>query len=400
MIKNRIRILPVNKGVMPFTFDDKGNFYNIEEKEISSEELINMDLNDFKKVRNLVVYNPSLERINTIPLLEVDDHIRKIHNDNMPNENPRFLFLQGGDIIITTDYNRCYTINPKGEIINFLGTEEKNDLNFFSSFFPISNGQILCLTKGAKNRNRYILAISKEMSPTFLSESYFETSYLQDCWTYNGLIEGNENKELFPLEMELTNETNNCKLLTFIKEREKELINNWDLNLGFRSIPSNLQLLQAFELSNNQILLSAYTDAESKSDYPDKHTLYFFFVLSKSTGEVLDEIAPYDTSVYKNTDYLIIEDQANNRFLFKSEKALYEISKNGVLSQLISLEGRQYAKFRQLNLVGNIGEYTYFHYRDKSDYNNYEMLAIKLGKSANEINENILEFSKNWQKPS
>ncbi|MCH2235104.1 MAG: hypothetical protein MK078_12700 [Crocinitomicaceae bacterium] len=400
MIKNRIKILPVHNGVMPFTFDDKGNFYNIEEKEISAEELINMDLDDFKKIRNLVVYNPSLERINTIPLVEMDDHIRKIHNISMPNENPRFLFLQGDDIIITTDYNRCYTINPKGEIINFLGTEEKNDHNFFSSFFRISSGEVICITKGKKDRNRYILAISMEALPSFHSTSEFETSYLQDCWIYNELIEGNENKELFPNKMKFLNGEDKIKLLTFIEQRENDLKDSWDLNLGSRFIPNNLQLLQAFELSNNRILLSAFTDSESKSSYPDKHTLYFFFILDKFTGEVLDEIAPYDTSIYKNVNYLIAEDKINSRFLFKSEKALYQISKDGVLSQLISLKGRNYAKFRKLNLVGNTGEHTYFHYRNKSDYNNYEMLAIKLGNSASEINENILEFSKNWKEPS
>jgi hypothetical protein len=275
-----------------------------------------------------------------------------------------------------------------------------NDIQFFSSFFKTESGELLCITKGKGYRNRYILGITKEKSPSLLSSAHLETRYLQDCWTHNEVIEGNENKELFPNGMDMNGIKGRQTLLSFIENRENKIKESWDLNLGFRTCPDNLQLLQAFELTNNRILVSAFTDSESKSAYPDKHTLYYFFVIDKTSGEVLDEIAPYDTTIYKNVNYLIVEDRENERFLFKSEDTVYQISKEGKLSTILSLEGSHFAKFRKLNLIGNTGKYTYFHYRHKSDYNLFEMVAIELGNDHDEMVEAISQFTKNWKEPS
>lgn len=400
MIKNKIYILPVHNGIMPFTFDENGNFYTIEKEEVSPEAMMAMKLEDLKEDRNIIIYNQSLELTGKISLSEVDQNLREIHNNNLPNEFPRFLFLDGENFVVSTNYNRCYVLDTNGKILTILTSEENNELQFFSSFFRTNDGRIICITKGKKYRDRYILGISKEKSPSFLSEFPFETSYLQDCWTYNELVKGNEHKELFPKNMNLNNHGKHDVLIDFVKNREEKMKENWDLNLGFRSQPYNIQLLQAIELSNDRILVSAFTDSEDKSAYPDKHTLFYFFIIDVNTGQILDEIAPYDTSIYKNTNYLIVEDKKNDRFLFKSEKAVYQISRDGILTPLISLEDRSFSKFRALNLIGNTGTYTYFHYRHASSYHIYEMIAIELGSTTDEMLENIKEFNKKWKEPS
>lgn len=399
MIKNKIRILPVHNGIMPFAFGDNGFFYNIEKEEVDVETLLEMDIDDIKEDRDLIIYNKSLEAIDKISLSEVDQNLREVHSNNLPNEFPRFLFLDGENFIVCTNYNRCYAINSQGKILNIIGSNETDDLHFFSSFFKIKDGRIICLTKGGKHRDRNVLGISKEKSPSFLSKA-FETIYLQDTWTNNELVKGNEKKELFPENMDIKNHGQHDFLLDTVKTREDEIKENWDLNLGFRSQPQNVQLLQVFELSNNRILVSAFTDSESRSAYPDKHTLFYFFILDMQTGQVLDDIAPYDTSIYKNVNYLIVEDKKNDRFLFKSEKAIYQISRDGKLTTLLSLEKPNFSKFRSLNLIGNSGDYTYFHYRHKSEYEIYEMVAIELGNSTDEMIENIKSFTKEWKKPS
>ena len=217
--------------------------------------------------------------------------------------------------------------------------------------FEEKEGRIFLLSQGNpfgkfNRRDRYIVSLSEEKFKGFDS-AIIPSFYLADVW-----------KNLLG------------------KEGENDLHHGiWIPGMKFRTARNDLQkrvelydpmIFQVLDLDKNNCLLSIFTDSRSKSAYPNKYTPYYFIILNKQDGSIVNIIKPRDASVYKDDyHYLLVDDKKNNRFLFKTYNFLYSYDYMGNLLFTLDLSENKLSRFKKLRLIGMAKEMLYCYHPQK-----------------------------------
>jgi hypothetical protein len=304
--------------------------------------------------------------------------------------------------------NKFYDINFKEKTIS---VQKKH---FASTFYILKDGRVIVVTNGSgyiyqgvNQDGRFIVGVSKMPKPSFTKTLPFETIYLNDtCLMYDDVeyvqvpqmdYTNKHYRNLWTELKEYGEYINKIfPLLLEDKDRYYVEVNNHKLGNTKRdyfSFRPYYAIKQVVELSNNQLLFSVFNGGSSKSDLPNKNTPYYFFIIDIATGEVIKDVSPNDTSVYKNNiPYIIGEDRVNQRLIYKTHDRLYFMNLQGEITVTINLLDKKYSAFRDWSLLGVQASKVFFF-----DHNKSYVYSFYIGETTLDVNKAILDaiaFSK------
>lgn len=379
----------------------------------------------------IVIYNQQFEEISCINYKEASDFMKI-----MDSQDSFKCFYKTFDdkFIIGTKNNAVFVFDKDGKMISKIIETDKDVFSklreerqarliqkkhFASNFYDTRDNKVICITSGygfgwITERGRYILGISKEPNPSFELEMPFDTIYLND--TYQ-IYKDYEREPVWVTNMDMANFKNklniwneyhdffkykNSMFRQYLDDRNKyyEVINAHKLgnptgnNSAFKSFLFNMSINQAIDLNETQLLITVFTDGQSKSDYPDKRTPYYFLIIDKLSGEIIRDISPNDTSVYNNNHpYMIVDDRKYDRLIFKTYDYLYFFNNKGEIYEKISLLDKKFSSFRNWSYLGISNHISFFY-----DHKKNNIYSFELGETLSDIDENIMNAIKTSRK--
>jgi hypothetical protein len=393
-----------------FTIDKNANIY-LERSTVSTG-------NEVAK-NEIVVFNSNLEEINSFSYQSVIDYLKTTKNQD---SFLRFYVTHDDLFIIGTQQNRVFVLNFEGQLLNsyyekdialiddFKGSFIAQKNHFAASFFNTQDHKILTLTHGyfygkINKRGRFIISISKEQNPSFLDKEPFPTRYINDVWSNIGDIPPVWYKNLDTTNVKFPNIWHELEDFSIHKKSFFSLINT-DIEEYFKKIHAhklgnptrnykfylgNLMINQVIELNETQILATIFIDGQSKASKPTVSTCYYFLILDKTTGAIIKDISPNDTTIYKNHSYLVVDDKINERLIFKTHENLYFINYQGEIYKQLSLKDRKLSRFRNLSYLGIENKISFFY-----DFKSNKIYSVALGKFNSQIE--ILNFVNDFKK--
>lgn len=396
-----------------FAIDRNANIYLMRDAISIDNEIIE---------KEIIVYNSELEEINSFSYREVSDYLMTTQNQDCFS---RFYVTHDNLFIIGTKQNRVFVLNFDGLVLNTFYEKDETIIgklhgqgqfiaqknHFAEGFFDTKDNKILTLTYGygfggINERGRFIIGTSKEKNPSFLGTEPFATIYINDIWH-------NLNKitPIWTKNMDVSNvkHPNIWHEIDEFKKYEYSLLNLYpnnykevSKNLKTHKLanPSrdyvqthNLKIHQVIDLNENHILVSIFSDMQSKSSLPDKSTGYYLLILNKNTGEIVKDISPNDTTIYKNFPMFIVDDKINERLIFKTAENIFLINYLGEIYYQLSLTDRKFAPFRNWSFIGLENGISFFYDNKKNMIYN-----TVLGKLSSEIEVDILNLINDTKK--
>ena len=321
-----------------------------------------------------------IERIDLYDIQkDVSDFYLTQEKDPSGFEVLQSILVWKNEIVISTVNNRCY-IYLNGILKHkyayhgpFLDPVKKEDIlaqktNFAAHFFIEKKGKLYLLTNGSdlgrtNSRGRFIAGLSTEKFSGFGAEP-FASNFLTDVWNFDTFRYDKPQTNVYPPNMDLTS-------FTMDAVRKKIEI-------------TNPMIFQIIDLNEAECIVSVFTDWRSKSAYGDIDTPYYFFKVNKRNGEIGEDISPKDNRIYKNGEYLIVDDTENKRLIFKTLEFVYFYDYTGKIIEAIELATNKLAQLKKLRLIGKSDLLTYFYDAEKMD-----VLGIAIGKTKDEFILNV-----------
>lgn len=386
-----------------YTIDEAANFYLSKHISLNSSE------------KDIVVFNSALEETHTFSYESVYNYLWPPKNQDRIS---RFHVTKNNLFTISTLQNRVFVLDFKGNLLNcfyekneqlideFSGNFTAQRNHFAEGFFSTKDGRTLVLTYGyafgrINQRGRFIIGISKEENPSFLNSTPFPTLYINDVWGNLNNAESFYLQNMDTINVKYPNIWHELDMYTkyehsifpLLLKNKEEYYNTLDCHkLGnpsrrHKSCHSYLMVNQLIDLDQNNILVTIFTDSQSKSHTPDKNTCYYFLIINKHSGEVIKDVSPNDTTIYKNRPMIVADDKKNNRLIFKTFENLFFVNYLGEIYYQISLVDKRFSVFRGLSYLGLENEVSFFF-----DNKRQIIYSLKLGTSFYDVEANILDL--------
>lgn len=400
----------------PYPYFIRRSFFFIDE-----ESNIYLDAFAIRKYEDnphtLIKFDKHFEQKKTISYNAMMDGLA---NDIFTPHIHNLFISKDGEYVFTLTNNSVFVIDENGTVLNQYPknlsenvNEQTPDMYFAAKFVYCKDGKVLVLTYGnngahclPNQRGRFILGLSKDVMPSFKDNLPFPTIYLNDISTdevfYSVPNMNMHNKQAENISKEMLSYQNFKHEIFqkyFISNNNEYLriVNNHKLGNSTRHRLTELYgwtcIKDIIDLNETQLLISMFTDGQSKATHPDKNTAYYLLILDKTTGSIIGDISPNDTSIYKNPPYKICEDQKYNRIVFKTFENIYFINRHGVVYERISLAERDFSLIRSWSLLG-ISRGVSFFYDSKTE----ALYSFEMGEAYEDIAFNTLNALKEVKK--